>query len=592
MFGSRAIGLFVVLSATVHAADPVKLGDKVGPLSFKDIRYVARTLNDFGDKKAFVLVFVDRDCPLVQKYLPVLERLHRDREAKGLQVIAVNSGPHDTITTMAHQAVEFGCTFPFVKDIDCRVADACGVQRTPEVVVLDAHYHVRYRGRIDDQYRNGGQRKEPTRRDLLLAVEEVLAGKPVSVATTAVDGCLITRPSKNTEPVNYAEHVAPILKNHCQSCHQPNTAAPFALLTYEQAKAKGRTLAEAANEGRMPPWFAHQREGDQLQHQHLTSAQRDTLVRWVAQGMPQGDLTKAPAPLKEEKSEWRIGQPDLVLSTSKVELPKEGDIPYKYLILPHVFAEDTWVQAVQIKPSLPKAVHHANLAHFKLGESFKESNFVTGIVPNGEPMTVQPGVAYLIPKGSMLGLQVHYVTTGKPEQVSLSVGIKYARGTIDQRMRHMLFVDTRYTIPAGASAHPVAVERTVPNDIVGIGLFAHMHVRGKAMSFTAQLPDGKTESLLSIPNYNFEWQLPYRWEPGKKVIPKGTKITCTALYDNSAFNPYNPDSTKPVKDGPQTYHEMLNGFMFYVEANEKLGLAIDPKTGRVVSKPTLPKKDE
>ena len=121
-------------------------------------------------------------------------------------------------------------------------------------------------------------------------------------------------------------------------------------------------------------------------------------------------------------------------------------------------------------------------------------------------------------------------------------------------------------------------------DAVGIGLFTHMHVRGKAMSFAAHTPDGKAERLLTIPNYNFEWQIPYRWEPGKKVLPKGTRLECVALYDNSQFNPYNPDPSKTVKDGPQTYQEMMNGFLFYVEANEKLGLDIDPKSGRVVTK--------
>ena len=151
-------------------------------------------------------------------------------------------------------------------------------------------------------------------------------------------------------------------------------------------------------------------------------------------------------------------------------------------------------------------------------------------------------------------------------------------------LRNLLFVDTRYTIPAGAPAHPVKVERVLSADAVGVGLFAHMHVRGKAMTFTSRAPDGKADRLLTIANYNFEWQIPYRWEPGKKVLPKGTRVECVALYDNSAFNPYNPDPTRPVKDGPQTYHEMMNGFMFYVNANENLGIDIDPKTGTLRSR--------
>jgi len=586
----RSLALFAVLLAVAiaPAADrDIKIGTKVDDLRFKDIRFLARSLAEFGEKKAFVLIFVDSDCPLAQKYLPVLDRLERGYRDKGVQFVAVNSGPHDTVVTMAAQAVEFGVEFPFVKDADCRVADALGVARTPEVAVLDGQRVLRYRGRVDDQYRPGGQRKEPTRHDLVLAIDAVLAGKPVEVATTPVDGCLITRPTANAgdKPVTYADHVAPILRQHCQACHQPNTAAPFPLLTYEQAKAKARTIAEAIGEGRMPPWFAPRRDGDLIRHQSLSAAERETIGRWVATGLTRGDDLRLPKAPDAKPGKWLIGEPDLVLTSTPFELPKEGDIPYKYVIFSHLFEEDTWVRGVQILPDVPRAVHHANLAYFKLGESFKESNFVTGVVPGGEPMTVDGGVAAVIPKGSVLGLQVHYVPTGKAEKVSLSVGLKYAAGKLERRLRNMLFVDTRYSIPAGAPAHPVKVERTLTTDIVGIGLFAHMHVRGKAMTFTAHIPDGKSERLLSIANYNFEWQIPYRWEPGKKVLPKGTRLECIALYDNSPFNPYNPDPKKTVRDGPQTYQEMMNGFMFYVDANEKLDLNIDPKTGRVLSKP-------
>ncbi|HKA08564.1 MAG TPA: redoxin family protein [Gemmataceae bacterium] len=575
--------------AIAPAADrEVKIGTTVDDPRFKDIRYLARSLADFGDKKAFVLVFVDSDCPLAQKYLPVLDRLERGYRDKGVQFIAVNSGPHDTIVAMAAQAVEFGVEFPFVKDADCRVADALGVTLTPEVAVLDGKRVLLYRGRIDDQYRPGGQRAEPSRHDLVQAIDALLAGKPVEVATTPADGCLISRPVANAtdKPVTFADHVAPILQKHCQSCHRPNTPAPFALLTYEQAKAKARTIAEVVSEGRMPPWFAPKRDGDLISHKSLSAAERETVARWAATGLARGDDSKLPKPPEASTEKWRIGEPDLVLTSTPFELPKEGDIPYRYIIFPHTFTEDTWVQGVQILPDVPRAVHHANLVHYKLGESFKESNFITGVVPGGEPMTVDGGVAYLIPKGSLLALQVHYVPTGKAEKVTIRVGLKYASGKVERRLRNMLFVDTKYSIPPGAPAHPVKVERTLSADIVGIGLFAHMHVRGKAMSFSARTPDGKTEKLLIIPNYNFEWQIPYRWEPGKKVLPKGTRLECVALYDNSPFNPYNPDPTKTVKDGPQTYHEMMNGFLFYIEANEKLDLQIDGKTGRVVPKPS------
>jgi mono/diheme cytochrome c family protein/thiol-disulfide isomerase/thioredoxin len=582
---SRTLVVTLLVATATLAAEPdVKIGAKIDDLRFKDIRHVARSLADFGEKKAYVLVFVQSGCPLAEKYMPILERLDRDYRDKGVQFVAVNSGPTDTIAVMAGQAVEFNVTFPFVKDADCKVADALGVTRTPEVVVLDASRTLRYRGRIDDQYRPGGQRPEPTRRDLVEALNSVVDGKPVEVASTPVDGCLLPRPTAaGTDKVTFAEHVAPILHKHCQACHQPNTAAPFPLITYEHAKAKARTIAEVVNEGRMPPWYAVPKSGDRVQHKSLSTAERETIVRWVKADMPRGDDSKLPKPPEAQPTGWLIGEPDLVQTTAPFELPTTGDIAYKYIVFPHVFKEDTWVTGVQILPSIPKAVHHANLAYWKIGEGFKESNFITGVVPGGEPMTVDKGVAFLIPKGSALGIQIHYVPTGKAEKVTISVGVKYASGTIDKQLHHMLFVDTRYTIPPGAPAHPVKVTRTLDRDAIGIGLFSHMHVRGKAMSFTATTPDGKTEKLLTIPNYNFEWQIPYRWEPGQKLLPKGTKLECVALYDNSSFNPYNPDPKKAVKDGQQTYQEMMNGFMFYVDANEKLGLEIDGKTGTIKS---------
>jgi hypothetical protein len=196
-------------------------------------------------------------------------------------------------------------------------------------------------------------------------------------------------------------------------------------------------------------------------------------------------------------------------------------------------------------------------------------------------MNLDRGVAFKIPAGSLLALQIHFVTTGKPETCRISVGLRYAREAVQQQLRHVMLVNTRYTIPPGDPAYPVSASRELPCDAIGVGLFAHMHVRGKDIAFTAKSPDGKTETLLLVPNYSFDWQQPYRWEFGAKRLPKGTRLSCLAHYDNSPFNPFNPDATATVKDGPQTYNEMLNGFVFYVDANERLNLPIDEKTGAV-----------
>ncbi len=563
---------------------PVPVGSKIANIAFKDTRFLVRSLDDFKDRKAFVLVFVDTSCPLVPRYLPTLKRLESEYRKKGVQFLAVNVGLEDTIVDMAAQAIEYEVPFPFVKDIDGKCVTALGVERTPEVVVLDAERKIRYRGRIDDQYRPGGGLPAPTREDLKEAIEETLAGNKVSVPSTTVDGCKITSATtpKDDKPVTYAEHVGPLLLKHCAHCHRPGEATPFSLLTYENAKARAKSIADVVGDGKMPPWYAASTHGKFTNDRKLSAAERNLIQRWVRGGMLKGEddaMARLPK-VEERKNEWRIGTPDLILSTNSFELQAEGDIPYQYVILPHIFVNETWLQSIEILPDNSKVVHHANLAYAAIGKKFDSSNFITGLVPGAEPMRLMNKVAFRLPGGSVLGLQIHFVAAGKPETCKIRVGIKYASGVVNQQLRFFLFDGGRFSIPAQEPAYALKRTHTLDCDAVGIGMFSHMHLRGKAMTFRAALPEGKSETLLMIPNFHFDWQIPYVWPEGKKTFPKGTKLECVAIYDNSAFNAFNPDPKAVVRSGQQTYHEMMNGFLFYVDANEKLNLEVDPKTGR------------
>lgn len=572
----------VVFAPPAVAADAPKVGDAVGKLKFTDTRSLPRTLDDFGKKKAVVLVFVNTTCPLAQKYLPTLAALEKEYRAKDVQFVGVNAADDDSLIATATHAVKYEIEFPFVKDFGGTCAKALGAARTPQAVVLDADRRIVYRGRIDDQYRLGGARKEPTARELKDALDALLAGKKVAVAETEVDGCPITFP-KPREPrkVNFAEHVAPVLRKHCWECHKAGGGAPFALTTHKQAAARADALAEVVRDQRMPPWFATHDYGPFTNRRALTDDERTILSDWAATGAAAGDLTKAPAPPPEVKEKWLIGKPDLVLDTVEFELPAAGDVPYKYAVLPHGFTEDTWLQDVQITSDNPRVLHHANLAHGSL-KGVSAENFITGYVPGGEPMNLPKGMGFLVPKGSVLGLQIHFVTTGKPEKCKLSVGLRYPRDPVQTRLRNYQLFDTRFAIPPGAPAHKVSASRVLDTDIIGVGMFAHMHLRGKDMTFAATAPGGKREELLVIANYNFEWQIPYRWEPGAKRFAKGTKLECVAHFDNSPFNPYNPNPKATVRNGPQTHNEMMYGFFFYTHADEKLNVRVDPKTGAEV----------
>lgn len=565
----------------------VKIGSRVGNLSFKDIHYLTRSLDDFPKARVFVLAFTTTSCPVAQRYLPVLKALDKEFRGQAVQFLSVNEGADDSIVGVASQAVQHELEFPCVKDFDGSCADALGVGRTAAVVVLDADRRIRYRGRIDDQYRLGGTRAAPTRRDLAEAITAVLAKKDVEVAETTVDGCPITKNETPApaQPVTYAKDVAPLLQKHCAGCHRPGTTAPFSLLSFRDAKAHAAEIGEVVGDGRMPPWFASEQFGHFSNKRSLNGNEKDTIANWIRGGMPMGDaklLPPEPVAKIEVKPEdrWLIGKPDLVLSTPKHDVPASGLIDYKYVPLMHAFLSDTWMKGIQILPDNPKTVHHCNMVYLMPTDKNRQSHFITGTVPGGAPMELKDGVGFCIPRGAVLLLQIHYVTTGKPEKCGISVGFKYASGTIQKQLRHELLVDHKFAIPPEAPAHRVDASRVLDRDAVGVGLFVHMHLRGRDMTFKAVRPDGTSETLLMVPNYNFDWQIPYIWNPEEVKFPKGTKLECVAHYDNSTFNPYNPDPKATVRDGQQSHEEMVNGFVFYTDANEKLNLDIDPKNGK------------
>lgn len=581
-------GALSLLASLAAAPKKPAIGSQIEELHFKDIRFSPRTLKDLGPAKAYVIAFATTECPLAKRYWPRFKELSSQYREQGAQFLAINVGPDDSLKEIAYQAIESGLDFPCVKDFDGNCARSLGVEHTPEVVVLDGEGKLRYRGHVDSQYRLGGENPSAGREDLKEAIEDVLAERKVSVPETSVDGCAITfpEPAPSRTSLTFARDVASIINQHCVACHRSGTAAPFALTSYEKVAAKAGAIAEAVEEERMPPWFAHPGFGKFMNQRGLTADERTRVVEWARGGKPPGDLAQAPRPRQYPDTKWQIGEPDLVITASEPQkLPATGVIPYRYVVLPYLFEHDTWVQGIEIMPSNARVVHHANLGFATLPLGFdEERNFLTGKVPGGIAVDLDSGVSMMIPGGAGLVLQIHYVTTGKEETDQISVGLRFAKEPIHKRVRYKIIADYRFKIPPGAPAHRVSAQRALEHDATGIGLFSHMHLRGKDSTFFAHYPDGKTETLLSLPNYSFDWQLSYVWNRGAQHFPKGTKIECVSHFDNSAFNPFNPDPTATVKNGPQTFNEMMQGFFFYTVDAEDLNLQVDPKTGKEIKK--------
>jgi thiol-disulfide isomerase/thioredoxin len=581
LLGLCTAALFAESPSASKAVVPI--GSKVNELRFKDIRSVPQSLADLGDKKAYVFVFTTTQCPIVKKSIPKLIEMSRTYSVQDVVFVSVNVGAGDTIRDMAGQAVDQSIPFLMVKDYDLSVANALGVTRVPECVVLDQGKTIRYRGRVDDQFRLGGTKPMASREDLKMAIDDVLAGKEVSVAETTVDGCVITAPVEKVkvEDLSFYKDIAGIMLKHCSNCHHEGTAAPFALMSYEDVVSNAEMIREVVRDETMPPWYAHPAHGKFQNDASLTEEDKSKLLAWLGSDRQAGNVTDAPPLPQYADSKWRIGEPDMVITMLEDHtVPATGFVPYKYAVLPKVFFQETWVEAFEIRPENPSVVHHCNMAYVTT-KGASDDTFITGYVPGGQPMDLGRfgnGVAYRIPAGSGLGLQIHYTTTGTEQKCRIQVGLRFPKGKVQKQLHHFVLDPRGWTIPPYEGAYQIRSKHTLEREADLLGMFTHMHVRGRDMTFFAT-KDAERECLLQIPNYNFEWQLGYELSPGTKVLSKGTAIEAVAHFDNSIYNPYNPDPKVAVRYGPQTVDEMFNGFVFYVDPSEQLGLEVNPKSG-------------
>jgi hypothetical protein len=446
------------------------------------------------------------------------------------------------------------------------VADLFGARRTPEAFLLDGLRVLRYRGRIYDQYGVGVRRASPITTDLKNALDELLAGKPITTAQTAVQGCPIERATKPrvAEPVTYAKQVSRILQKRCQECHRPQEIGPFALLSYDDARQRSARIREAVLEQRMPPWHADPRYGKFANDRRLTQDETDTLLAWIEQGAPRGDDRDLP-PAVNFTEGWKIGKPDLVIPMAReFNVPATGVLDYKRFSVDPGFTEDMWVQAAECRPGNRAVVHHILVYIQERGKPVYDlegrASTLTGWAPGDMPTRYSPGTAKRIPAGAKLVFEVHYTPNGIEQTDRSSVGIVFAKEPPAQIAESNILSNLAFRLPPGASNHRGDMTFTFKHDALVLSFMPHMHLRGSRARYVATYPDGKTETLLSVPDYDFNWQSVYRFaEPLR--MPRGTKLTWTGWWDNSADNPRNPDATREVRWGLQTWDEMQNGWM-------------------------------
>ncbi len=563
--------LLLLTSAAAAEAKPLAVGDKAPDVaSLRDVRGNRRLLHGFKDNKALVLVFLGTECPVSNLYLPGLLALEKTYRARGVQFLAVYPNEPEDLDRVAAHAFDRDVPFPALKDVGQKLADALGVTRVPTVAVLDGGFVLRYRGRVDDRYGVSFRRPKATRDDLKEALDEVLAGKKVGVAEAPADGCLIERPAKRPArtDVTFNKQVARILQKRCQSCHREEQAAPFTLLTYEDAVRHARMIREVTTQRRMPPWHADPRYGKFANERRMTDEEVELLAAWVDGGTPRGDAKDAPEPVRWTKG-WGLGQPDLVLKMpQEYEVPADGSLPYKYFMADTDFKEDMWVRLAEARPGAPGVVHHVVVYIQAPGRERPFGNdggmnILVGWAPGDLGLVCPPDTGLRIPKGSKLRFELHYTPNGKAARDRSSVGITFCKKPPKYELLMNAFANESIRVPPREPHYRAEAAFRFRADARVLAFVPHMHWRGQDYWYELILPDGKRQTLLSVPRWDFNWQSVYQFaEPIK--VPKGARLHSVAHWDNSRNNPLNPDPSKEVKFGLQTWDEMMVGWVAYV----------------------------
>jgi mono/diheme cytochrome c family protein len=534
----------------------------------------AKPLHSFVGEKGLVVAMVSSTCPVSQKMAPALARAEQTAKAAGLGFLYVAVTPTDSVSELQAMAKSSGWRGAITKDTEGTLLHALNPASTTEVFVLDAARTIIYRGAVSDQYGPTWAKDQPTKEYLTSAIRAVGRGEIPAVIATTAPGCALEKPSKPKElnAVTYHNRISRIVQENCVECHRSGGIAPFTLENYDAVVAHAGMIRQVVQEGQMPPWFAEpasdKTHSPWANDRSLSPKDKSDLLQWLAGEKPKGDPADAPAPKKFAESGWNIGKPDAIFAFAKpVKVKAEGTMPYQIVDVPTNFTQDTWVDGIEVQPGDRSVVHHVLVFVRKPGESARgdmdeRGGFFGAYVPGFSTLDYPAGFAKKIPAGSVLRFQMHYTPNGKATEDVTRIGFRIAKTPPKHEVKVAGIANILLRIPPGAENHPEKATIPVPADVKVLAFLPHMHVRAKAARYELVTPDKKRTTLLNVPRYDFNWQLYYELKEPLSV-PKGSRIEFTGWFDNSAKNPANPDPTKLVRWGPQTYDEMLLGYVEY-----------------------------
>lgn len=558
----RLAVLFVLFALPAVALQP---GHKVENFALLDHAGVAHSLHYLSDQRAVALMSHGNGCAEQADAVRRFNAARGTYRSQGVEFLMIDATGADR-AGVAREMAGLGNETPVLLDEAGIVGHALGFERTGEVLIVKTDgWELAWRGGTAG---------------MSVAIEAVLAGEAPAAPQGGAAGCQLENAlsASPAAAISYAEDVAPILLDRCVTCHRRNGIGPWQMTSYAMVRGFAPMIREVIRTRRMPPWHADPAHGSFVNDRSLSVREVRTLVRWVEAGAPRGDGPDPLAQQTREWPEWGLGEPDLVLDIPPYDVPATGVVDYQYQTVENPLDRDVWLRATEILPGDRQALHHV-ITRFHVAKAGRPSargfgrrgGGLGGYVPGAVAREYPEGTGTLLPAGARLVFQMHYTPYGRASTDRSRLGLYFHDEPPRHALSSMVLLNNDIRIPPHAKAHSESQSQVLKRDALVYSLLPHAHYRGKASNFVAHYPHGAEETLLSVPNYDFNWQTSYVLrEP--KVLPAGTRIVHTTTWDNSAQNPANPDPSREVPWGRQSWDEMLFGAVTFRHLSEEEAL--------------------
>ena len=548
----------IVTAAALFASAPLAFGSAeiVDNFRLTDQQGTSHELYYLSDMKAVVLLAQGTGCDASQKAAATIEGLRAKYERQGVTFLLLDSNLQDAASreALAGKAKQAGIGLPILMDEAQLVGEALGITRNGEVLIANPQgWKVAYRGGVGA---------------VPAALDSLIAGGTVKSAASEVAGCAIKMDKQQAHAsISYEKTIAPMLIDKCVACHRTGGIGPWQMTNYDMIKGFSPMIREVVRTERMPPWHADPHYSVFSNDRSLNKEEIKTLVHWIEAGSPRGTGGDPLAELKKSWPEWSLGEPDLIVEIPAFDVPATGTIPYQMPSATNPLDHDVWVRAVDFQPGDRTVLHHIIATMGADGSGIREGGSLGGYVPGAGPMVLPTETGILMKKDAKFFFQMHYTATGKPARDVSRMGLYFRKDAPEYQFRSAVMAKPSLKIPPNTKAHTESASRTFDRDIIVYSLLPHSHFRGTASNFVATYPDGTTETLLSVPHYDFNWQTTYELTTPKR-LPAGTKITHSTTWDNSSQNKANPDPNREVPWGQQTWDEMLYGVVRFRYVDE------------------------